>query len=238
MKGVILAGGTGSRLYPLTKVHNKATLPVGNKPMIYYSVEKLINVGITQIVIITGKEHSGDIINLLGSGAEFGCQFFYVVQEEPNGIPSAIWLTRDIIGDDKFFVLLSDNIFDDPLPLEIVEEEPTGCIVFLAKVTDPSRFGVPKFDEAEEIVEIVEKPMLPPSDYAVTGIYYFDSYIWNIIPQLKPSRRLETEIVDVFNEYIKRGMLRHHFLEGAWVDAGTFESYHWANQLVIQKVII
>jgi glucose-1-phosphate thymidylyltransferase len=236
MKGVILAGGTGSRLMPLTKVHNKATLPIGDKPMIYHSLEKMKNLGITEIIVIIGKEQSGDIINHLGSGEEFGVKIFYVIQEKPTGIPSAIALTKEFIGNDKFLVILSDNIFDDDLKSISKVLKSGDCAIFTTLVDDPSRFGVltkvktGKFGRKYINYKIVEKPTIPESNEIATGVYLFDEYFWTIFPKLKPSQRLETEIADVINEYFKKNKIKVIRLTGNWTDVGTLESYWKVNQ--------
>lgn len=230
MKGIILAGGTGSRLYPLTKVTNKHLLPVGNKPMIYYPIEKLIRSGIEEILIVTGTEHMGDVVNLLGSGKDFKCRFTYKVQDEAGGIAQALGLAENFVGDDSMTVILGDNIFETSLDKALQNYPGSGGQILLQKVDDPERFGVAELD-GEKIVGIEEKPDQPKSNYAVTGIYMFDAAVFDLIKTLTPSNRGELEITDVNNHYIKKGEMRYSILDGWWTDAGTPDSYKIANQL-------
>lgn len=235
MKGVILAGGTGSRLFPLTKVTNKHLLPVGRKPMIYYPVEKLIEIGMEEILIVTGTEHMGDVVSLLGSGREFNCRFTYKVQDEAGGIAQALSLAENFAGGESVVVILGDNIFQDSLKsmkenfINIQKEK--GARIALKKVPDPQRFGVATL-EGDRVIKIVEKPKEPESDFAVTGIYFYDFRVFDIIRTLKPSARGELEITDVNNAYIKMGELQYEILNGWWSDAGTFESLKRASELV------
>jgi len=230
MKGIVLAGGTGSRLFPLTKVTNKHLLPVGKKPMIYYPIEKLIKAGIDEILIVTGTDHMGAVVNLLGSGKDFGCRFTYKVQDEAGGIAQALGLAENFVGSDTMTVILGDNIFEASLDAALENYPGSGGQILLQKVDDPERFGVAELD-GDKIVGIEEKPDQPKSDYAVTGIYMFDSRVFDLIKTLKPSGRGELEITDVNNHYIKKGEMRFSVLEGWWTDAGTPESYKIANQL-------
>jgi len=230
MKGIVLAGGTGSRLFPLTKVTNKHLLPVGKKPMIYYPIEKLINAGIDEILIVTGTDHMGAVVNLLGSGKDFGCRFTYKVQDEAGGIAQALGLAENFVGSDTMTVILGDNIFEASLDAALENYPGSGGQILLQKVDDPERFGVAELN-GEKIVGIEEKPDQPKSDYAVTGIYMFDYRVFDLIKTLKPSGRGELEITDVNNHYIKKGEMRFSVLEGWWTDAGTPESYKIANQL-------
>lgn len=230
MKGIVLAGGTGSRLYPLTKVTNKHLLPIGKKPMIYYPIEKLIGAGIEEILIVTGTEHMGDVVNLLGSGKEFGCRFTYKVQDEAGGIAQALGLAENFTGDDSMTVILGDNIFESDLK-EAVENYPgSGAQILIKKVEDPERFGVAEM-EGDRVIGIEEKPKVAKSNYAVTGIYMFDSDVYGLIKNLKPSGRGELEITDVNNHYISEGKMKYSILNGWWTDAGTPESYVVANNL-------
>jgi len=224
MRGVILAGGLGTRLRPMTLVTNKHLLPVYDKPMIYYPLQTLIDAGIKDVMIVTGTEHMGDMMNLLGSGKDFGVKFTYKVQDEAGGIAQALGLCRDFVGDNDCMVILGDNIIEDKLQ-EKVEKFNGGCHLFLKKVPDPKRFGVPAF-ENDKIVRIDEKPVNPQSEYAITGIYMYDCDVFNIIENLVPSHRGELEITDVNNEYIKRGKVNGSELEGYWSDAGTVESLY------------
>jgi len=236
MKGVILAGGTGSRLYPLTKVTNKHLLPVGKKPMILHPIEKLINAGIKEIIIVTGVEHMGAVVTLLGSGKDFGCEFSYKVQDQAGGIAQALGLTESFCHGSKICVILGDNIFEDELlPFaQNFHEQVTGAKVLLKYVSDPHRFGVADL-QGNKIIEIEEKPKNPKSFYAVTGIYFFDAQVFEVIKTLKPSGRGELEITDVNNFYIKQGTMSYDMFQNNWTDAGTFESLNMANQLMFSK---
>lgn len=236
IKGVILAGGTASRLQPLTKVTNKHLLPVGKKPMIYYSIEKLTNAGIEDILIVTGLEHMGAVVNLLGSGKNFNCRFTYKVQDEAGGIAQALALAENFAGGSSVAVILGDNLFEDSL-VEYVEKykaQGRGARIILKSVDDPERFGVAEVD-GDKVVGIVEKPDNPSSNMAVTGIYFYDSSVYDIIKTLKPSGRGELEITDVNNEYIRRETMNWSEMQGWWSDAGTFESLLHVQALVQEK---
>lgn len=238
MKGAILAGGTGTRLHPLTKVTNKHLLPVGKKPMILHAVDKMVQANITDIMIVTGTEHMGDMISLLGSGKEYGCKLTYRVQDEPDGIAGALSLCEDFVAEDSVTVILGDNIFDAPL-LPIVKKfeyvktctKKPVCTLVLSKVNDPSRFGVAEIIN-EQIVDIIEKPENPKSDLCVTGIYVYDNNVFSFIKKLRLSRRKEYEITDVNNNYISSGLASYVNIDGSWTDAGTYESYYRANTQV------
>lgn len=232
MKGVILAGGTGSRLYPLTKITNKHLLPVGKYPMIFHSIYKLKQAEIQDILIVTGKDHMGDVVNLLGSGNELGVSFTYKVQDEPGGIAQALGLAEQFIGEDKLVVVLGDNIFSENINLHVesFKKQPSGAKILITNVQDPHRYGVPEL-KSGKIVAIEEKPENPKSSFAVTGIYMFDSTVFEIIRSLKPSARGELEITDVNNAYIKNNKLTYEILQGWWTDAGTHESFAKANML-------
>lgn len=235
MKGVILAGGTGSRLFPLTKVTNKHLLPVGKRPMLLHPVQKLRDAGVTDILIVTGTEHMGDVVGLLGSGKDYGCRFTFRVQDEAGGIAQALALAEGFAAGGPICVLLGDNIFED----DIIEDtarfkaQGQGARILLKAVHDPQRYGVARV-EGDRVLEVIEKPKDPPSDLAVTGIYFYDAEVFDIIRGLKPSARGEYEITDVNNAYIERGELTFGTLEGWWTDAGTFPSYHLANQLIME----
>ncbi|MEX2640647.1 MAG: sugar phosphate nucleotidyltransferase [Balneolales bacterium] len=233
MKGIILAGGTGSRLYPLTKVTNKHLLPVGNKPMIYYPIAKMLDAGIEEILIVTGTDHMGDVVNLLGSGREFGCRFTYKVQDEAGGIAQALGLAENFVGGDSMLVILGDNIFSSSLK-DAVKAYASGARILVKEVPDPSRYGVAEI-RGEHIVGIEEKPDDPKSSYCVTGIYLYDSEVFDHIRNLKPSGRGELEITDVNNFYIRNQQMKFDVLHGWWTDAGTFDSYRAANDLVHQN---
>ncbi len=232
MKAIILAGGTGSRLFPLTKVTNKHLLPVGKYPMVFHSVYKLKQAGLTDILVVTGKEHMGDVVSLLGSGSEIGVSFTYKVQDEAGGIAQALGLAEQFVGNDQMVVILGDNVFaDDITPyVDNFKNQKTGAKILIQNVPDPTRFGVPELQE-NRIVSIEEKPQQPKSDYAVTGIYMYDYHVFEIIRTLKPSARGELEITDVNNAYIERGELTYDVLQGWWTDAGTHASLARANEL-------
>ena len=230
MKGIILAGGTGSRLFPLTRVTNKHLLPVGKYPMIFYSIHKLLKAGINDIMIITGKHHMGDVVQLLGSGKKFGASFTYRVQDEAGGIAQALGLAEDFAKGDSVAVILGDNVFFSDITNEIISFD-TGAKIFLSWVQDPSRFGVALFEKGKNIIQIEEKPKEPKSNYAVTGIYLFDNQVFDFIKTLKPSARGELEITDVNNLYIESKQMKYHILHGWWTDAGTHDSLSRANEL-------
>jgi len=232
MKGIILAGGTGSRLYPLTKVTNKHLLPVGKYPMIFHAVHKLKQADIQDILIVTGKEHMGDVVNLLGSGSDMGVTFTYKVQDEAGGIAQALDLAENFVGIDQMVVILGDNVFEDDLTpfIRNFKDQQHGAKILIQQVEDPKRFGVPEL-QGDRIISIEEKPTNPKSNYAVTGIYMFDHHVFDIVKTLKPSARGELEITDVNNAYIARGELSYDILNGWWTDAGTHYSLAKANEL-------
>ena len=236
LRGVILAGGTGSRLRPLTNVTNKHLLPVGRKPMIYYPIEKLISAGVKEILIVTGVEHMGDVVSLLGSGKDFNCRFTYKVQDQAGGIAQALALAESFSNDGPIAVILGDNIFQADLRAYADKfiAQKTGAKVLLKQVPDPQRFGVAQISGGK-VIGIEEKPAKPKSDYSVTGIYFYDAEVYNIIRTLKPSARGELEISDVNNAYIAKGQLTYDILDGWWTDAGTFESLNNASELVIKE---
>jgi len=232
IRGVVLAGGTGSRLRPLTKVTNKHLLPVGEKPMVYYPIEKLIGMGVEEILIVTGVEHMGDVVGLLGSGREFGCRFTYKVQDEAGGIAQALGLAENFANGQPLAVILGDNIFQDSLKdhAEQFLAQGPGARLLLKEVPDPNRFGVAQIQDGK-VLGIEEKPKEPKSNHAIIGVYFYDSTVFDIIRTLKPSARGELEITDVNNAYIARGQLTYDTLKGWWTDAGTFESLMRANEL-------
>jgi len=236
LKGLVLAGGTGSRLMPLTKVTNKHLLPVGQKPMIYYPIEKLTSIGIDQILVVTGVEHMGDVVGLLGSGRSFGCQFTYRVQDKAGGIAEALGLAENFAQGKPLVVILGDNIFEDNLRkyADKFISQKTGARLLLKKVQYPQRFGVAEIS-GDKVVSIEEKPKEPKSNYAVTGIYFYDLEVFDIIRTLRPSARGELEITDVNNAYIAKDRLSYDILEGWWTDAGTFDSLNKADELVIKE---
>ena len=236
MKGIILAGGTGSRLFPLTKVTNKHLLPVGREPMIFHPVRKLTTAGIEEILVVTGVEHMGDVVTLLGSGKDFGCRFTYKVQDEAGGIAQALGLAENFAGQELICAILGDNIFADDIRayVKAFREQGRGARLLLKQVHDPQRYGVAEVD-GSRVVRIVEKPKKPKSDLAVVGIYFYDSQVFDIIRTLKPSARGELEITDVNNHYLRAGTLQCDRLTGWWTDAGTFDSLAAANELVRRK---
>ncbi len=236
MKGVILAGGVGSRLFPLTKITNKHLLPVYNLPMIYYPLQTLVNAGIQDIMIVTGGRNAGDFLRLLNNGKEFGLKHIqYAYQEGEGGIADALRLTEHFVGGDKICVVLGDNIIENNVveAVRAFEAQPRGAHIILKEVAHPERFGVPVFQNGR-IASIVEKPAKAPSPYAVIGIYCYDNSVFARIREIKPSARGELEITDVNNSYLNDGSLTHSILEGWWTDAGTFESLHSAANLVAQ----
>ncbi len=234
MKGVILAGGLGSRLRPLTKVTNKHLLPIYDKPMIYYPIETLVRAGIKDIMIVTGGNSAGDFLRLLGNGREFGLKdIYYTYQEGEGGIADALKLCEHFAEGRRIVVILGDNIVQDDIApyVRAFEEQNSGARILLKEVPDPERFGVPELN-GERIVRIEEKPATPKSTFAVTGIYMYDRRVFDFCRRLKPSDRGELEITDVNNQYIKEGDLYYDVLDGWWTDAGQFESLFLANQLV------
>ena len=234
LKGVILAGGLGSRLQPLTKITNKHLLPIYDKPMIYYPIRTLVDAGIRDILIVTGGTHAGEFLRLLGNGGEFGLRHInYTYQEGEGGIADALKLAEHFADGGKIVVMLGDNIIEKDIigPVEAFRRQKKGARVLLKKVDDPQRFGVVEFRN-DKVVSIEEKPKRPKSDCAVTGIYMYDGQVFDIAKKLKPSKRGELEITDVNNAYLTRGQLAYSMLDGWWTDAGTFDSLLKANMLV------
>jgi len=236
MKGVILAGGLGTRLNPLTKITNKHLLPVYNQPMIYYPLQTLINAGIEDILIVTGGNNAGDFLRLIGNGSQFGLKHInYTYQEGEGGIAAALRLAEFFADNGKICIILGDNVIEKNIKraVETFEHQKEGGKIILKEVPDPHRFGVPVLD-GDKIVSIEEKPKVPKSKYAVTGIYMYDNKVFDIIRTLKPSHRGELEITDVNNAYIEAGTLTWEILDGWWTDAGTFDSLLRASQLVAE----
>lgn len=231
MKGIILAGGSGTRLYPLTKVTSKQLLPVYNQPMIYFPLQTLLKAGITDILIIVAPDHSGDFVNLLGSGKEFGARFSYEVQDKPEGLAQAFLIGKEFIGKDNCAMILGDNIFTHDFA-PAIKSFVKGAKVFVKEVPDPERFGVVEFDTMGKVISIEEKPEKPKSHFAQVGFYIFDKYVSQYAGEIKPSRRGELEIVDLAKVYLKRGELTAEALQGDWIDAGTFESLYLASTVV------
>jgi glucose-1-phosphate thymidylyltransferase len=236
MKGIVLAGGLGTRLHPLTKVTNKHLLPIYNKPMIYYPIELMVEAGIRDILIVTGGKNAGDFLRLLGNGREFGLNHInYAYQEGEGGIAAALSLAEFFADKNPICVILGDNIVQGSISryVENFSRQKSGARILLKEVPDPQRFGVPEI-RGDQIVRIDEKPERPASQYAVTGIYMYDAEVFEIVKTLKPSRRGELEITDVNNCYIHKGGMQYDILEGWWTDAGTFESLLHASNLVCQ----
>lgn len=236
MKGVILAGGLGSRLFPLTKITNKHLLPVYDRPMIYYPIQALVNAGVRDIMIVTGGRKSGDFLSLLGNGSEFGLKHLnYTYQEGEGGIAEALGLASHWAAGNKVCVVLGDNIIQYNIAKAVrdFEHQEKGAKILLKEVHDPERFGVAEL-EGERVVQIVEKPKAPKSNKAVIGVYMYDARVFEIIKTLKPSQRGELEITDVNNWYIRDGSMTFETLQGWWTDAGTFESLHRASCLVAE----
>jgi glucose-1-phosphate thymidylyltransferase len=239
MKGVILAGGLGTRLFPLTKITNKHLLPIYDRPMIHYPLRTLSEAGIRDILVVTGGNHAGEFLRLLGNGREYGLnEIAYAYQEGEGGIADALALARPFAEGDRIVVMLGDNVIEGDIRRQVAAfaEQPKGARILLKRVADPQRFGVPVFD-GSRITAIEEKPKQPRSEYAVIGIYMYDATVFDIISTLKPSDRNELEITDVNNHYIRRGEMAHDVIEGWWTDAGTFESLFRANQLVREMMI-
>jgi glucose-1-phosphate thymidylyltransferase len=238
MKGIVLAGGLGTRLFPLTKVTNKHLLPIYDKPMVYYPIETLVGAGVRDILIVTGGKNAGDFLRLLGNGREFGLNHInYTYQEGEGGIAAALALAEFFADGQPICVILGDNIIEGSISpyVENFRKQKDGARILLKEVDDPQRFGVPEI-HGTRIVRIDEKPEVPASRYAVTGIYMYDAEVFDIVKTLKPSRRGELEITDVNNAYIRKGNMAYDILEGWWTDAGTFESLLHAANLVSRKV--
>lgn len=236
MKGVILAGGKGSRLHPLTRVTNKHLLPVYDRPMIFYPMQTLVDAGIREIIVVTGGQNAGDFLRLLSNGHDFGLQrIHYTYQEGEGGIADALRLAEPFVEGEKICVVLGDNIIENNIiPAKTTfERQNLGAHIILKEVTDPERFGCPEMCDGK-ILTIEEKPKIPKSNYAVTGIYFYDATVFEKIGKTKPSWRNELEITDVNNMYLKEGTLTHSLLDGWWTDAGTFESLLRATNLVAQ----
>ncbi len=238
MKGIILAGGNGTRLRPVTFVTNKHLLPVYNKPMIFYPLETMRECGFEDVLIVSGREHAGDFSNLLGSGKEFGVRLSYEIQEEAGGIAQALALAEDFADGGSMAVHLGDNIFEQREQLvagvKKFAEREDGAMIFIKQVADPERFGVAEI-AGDKVVKIVEKPKAPKSNLIVTGFYVYDKNVFEIIRSQKPSARGEMEITDVNNVYIEQGKMAYNMVEGEWTDAGTFDTLLRASNLVAGK---
>jgi len=239
MKGVILAGGLGTRMLPLTKITNKHLLPVYDRPMIYFPIQTLVDAGINEIVVVTGGHYAGDFLNLLGNGKAFGLKRInYAYQEGEGGIADALRLAREFTGDDAICVILGDNILENSIKAHVDEfkAQKKGAKILLKEVHDPQRFGVAEVDKSGKVLSIVEKPKEPKSNLAVIGVYMYDAHVYEIISTLKPSARGELEITDVNNAYLAQGTLTSSTIEGWWTDAGTFPSLYRASRLVAEQV--
>ncbi len=236
LKGVILAGGLGTRLYPLTKVTSKHLLPVGNEPMVFHTIKLLTEAGVNDILIVTNPIHVGDFVSVLGSGKEFGCEFTYRVQEEAKGIAHALALAEGFAAGGSTVVMLGDNIFESSIRqvVQDFKKQQNGARVLLKHVDDPERFGVANFN-GNKIVSIEEKPEHPKSNFAVVGVYIYDSSVFEIIRTIEPSQRGEYEITSVNNVYIARGQLSYTILQGEWVDAGTIDSLAEAHRIILNR---
>jgi len=239
LKGVVLAGGTGSRLYPLTRITNKHLLPLHDRPMISFAIEALVRGGVTEVMLVTGGTHAGEFLRLLGNGHEHGVdRLLYAYQERPGGIAEALGLAEKFVGGDRSVVLLGDNIFGRSIRqcVEAFRKQEHGARVVLSHEPDPEHLrhlGVAQLNGSRRIERIIEKPEHPPSEYAVTGVYFYDETVWKVLPDLKPSGRGELEITDVNNWYLERGSMEYDVLEGFWGDAGeSMAAYYAANDFV------
>ena len=238
MKGIVLAGGSVTRLYPLTKVTNKHLLPIGSFPMIHYPITSLTNAGITDIMVVTGTEHMGDMITLLGSGQEYDCEFTFRVQDQPDGIAGALRLCENFVGDDNCTVILGDNIFSRDLTQDVNQFNtdatfPEDIKLFFIEVKDPHRFGVGVFDK-NNLIKVEEKPTHPKSNLACVGIYMYSNKVFDAIKAIKKSRRGEYEITAV-NNYLLKNNREHVVLQDSWVDAGTMQSYHNTSRMIYEN---
>jgi len=236
MKGIILAGGAGTRLHPITRVTSKQLLPVYNKPMIYYPLETLLKAGIKEILIIIAPENAGDFVRLLGSGKEFGAKFTYEVQEKPEGLAQAFIIGDSFIGDSSVAMILGDNLFEDDFS-EAVRNFTSGASIFLKNVPDPQRFGIAEIDERMNVLSVEEKPKNPKSPYAITGLYMYDNTVVQKAKNVQPSARGELEITSLHDAYLQEGKLSAVILKGAWLDTGTFESLHEASCFAREKAM-
>jgi glucose-1-phosphate thymidylyltransferase len=236
MRGIILAGGSGSRLHPLTRVTSKQLLPIYDKPMIFYPLQTLLRAGITEIMVIVAPDHAGDFLKILGSGQEYGCKFTYEIQDRPEGIAQAFIIGRNFIDDDSVALVLGDNLYEDDFT-DAIRSFKTGGRIFAKKVSDANRFGVVEFDENNHAISIEEKPVYPKSEYAVTGFYIYDNSVVQKAQSLKPSNRGEIEITDINNLYLQEGKLDVAFVEGQWFDTGTFESMFQAVEFARERVL-
>ncbi len=236
MKGIVLAGGAGTRLRPLTKITSKQLLPVYNKPMVLYPIETLVKAGIEDILLIIAPSNAGDFLKLLGSGKNYGCKISYEIQESPDGLAQAVTIGENFIGDDNVTLILGDNLYEDDFSKDIREFK-KGAKIFAIHTKEAKRFGVVEFDEKMKALSIEEKPEKPKSSYAVTGLYVYDNSAIKKAKSLKPSARGELEITDLNNLYLKEGSLEVAFVQGKWFDCGTFESLFAATELIRNKTL-
>jgi glucose-1-phosphate thymidylyltransferase len=239
MKGVILAGGSGTRLHPLTRITNKHLLPVYDRPMVTYAIEALVGAGVTELMLVTGGTHAGEFFRLLGNGHEWGIdRLFYAYQEKPGGIAEALGLTERYVERDQVVVMLADNVLESSLrgPVDNFRAQEHGARILLAREDNPEHLqhlGVPELDGDGRVTRIVEKPEEPPSEFAVTGIYFYDETVWDVLPTLEPSGRGELEITDVNNWYVERGEMQYDVLDGFWGDAGeSIDAYYAVNDFI------
>ena len=239
MKGVVLAGGTGSRLHPLTRITNKHLLPLNDRPMISFAIEALVGAGVGEIMLVTGGTHAGEFLRLLGNGNEFGIErLLYAYQDKAGGIAEALGLAEKFVGSDRCVVFLADNVFERSLKpcVDAFRAQERGARVVLSREADREHLrnlGVAQFDGSRQIERIIEKPAEPPSDFAVTGVYFYDSMVWDVLPRLKPSGRGELEITDVNNWYLQQGLMEYDVLDGFWGDAGeSIRAYYAVNDFV------
>jgi glucose-1-phosphate thymidylyltransferase len=236
VKGVVLAGGTGTRLHPLTRITNKHLLPIHDRPMVDYAIEALVRAGLTELMLVTGGTHAGEFFRLLGNGHDYGLErLLYAYQEKPGGIAEALGLAERFVHGDRVCVMLADNVLERT-SVERFETQERGARILLARESDPDHLrhlGVPELDGEGRVARIVEKPSEPPSEYAVTGVYFYDGGVWDVLPTLQPSGRGELEITDVNNWYVEQGLMEYDVLEGFWGDAGeSIDAYYAANDFV------
>ncbi len=234
IKGIVLAGGLGTRLYPMTKITNKHLLPVYDKPMIYYPIRTLVDTGIKDILVVIGGQHVDGFLSLLGSGREFGLnQLSYIYQENEGGIAEALGLARNFVGNDRMCVILGDNIIEENIQWirTFYNLQDKGARIVLKEVSDPQRFGIAEVEECK-VKSLEEKPKNPKSNLAVIGVYFYDNQVWDIIDTIELGPRGELEITDVNKEYLKRGQLEYNILQGWWTDAGTIKSLYEASEIV------
>lgn len=236
MKGIILAGGSGTRLRPLTKVTSKQLLPIYDKPMVYFPMQTLIKAGITDILFIVAPDHAGDFLNCLGSGTQFGCRFTYEIQDKPAGLAQGLSLAETFVGQDSCMLILGDNIYEHDFT-KAVKDFTSGSHIFVKEVPDPERFGVVELDSNGHALSIEEKPEHPKSSYAQTGAYIYDEHVFDFIRTMQPSPRGELEITDLNNIYLDKGILTASIITGEWIDAGTLESLFKAAEFRRQQVL-